>query len=165
MSWLDHENTFKTKQEKTVDGLSPHKASGRYYSIGKDGQRAYWGRDKAVAIRDFRLSQVRRRNPPMTETEAVELLDEIGVDVSENSIELAKETRPGSFSPMEADAFVAANPNHRHEIVGKPRKPSVEHVGGARLTGHGNTQLSGLVRRSGRSTSPRVGTENAHGRD
>lgn len=41
---------------KTVDGLSFHKPSGRYYSTDKNGQRKYWGRDKDNAIDRYRAS-------------------------------------------------------------------------------------------------------------
>ena len=38
---------------RTVDGLSFHGASGRYYSIGDDGQRRYYGSDKDRAIAEY----------------------------------------------------------------------------------------------------------------
>lgn len=41
---------FQDVKGKTVDGLSFHKPSGRYYSTDTDGQRKYWGRDKDRAI-------------------------------------------------------------------------------------------------------------------
>jgi len=102
---------------KTVDGLSLHKSTGRFYSVETNGQRTYWGRDKTVAIQDFRTSKnPPPRRPPMTDIEAVDMLvDEIGLEdyeVTPNLIELAKETRRSGGSPSEADSFVAANPNH-----------------------------------------------------
>lgn len=36
--------------DRTVNGLSFHQASGRYYSIGHDGQRRYHGSDRERAI-------------------------------------------------------------------------------------------------------------------
>ena len=56
---------------KTVDGLSLHKPSRRYYSIGERNQRTDWGRDKAQAIQAYRksLNPVR---PPRTAAEAIE---------------------------------------------------------------------------------------------
>lgn len=41
---------------KTVDGLSFHKSSQSYYSIGKDGQRAWFGRDRDRAVAAYRAS-------------------------------------------------------------------------------------------------------------
>ena len=46
---------------KTVDGLSLHRSTGRFYSVETDGQRTYWGTDKTVAIRDFLTSKNPRR--------------------------------------------------------------------------------------------------------
>ena len=45
---------------RTVDGLSYHQASGRYYAISDDGQRRYFRRDTERAIAEHhRVALVR----------------------------------------------------------------------------------------------------------
>lgn len=45
---------IRDEHGKTVDGLSLHKPSRRFYSLTALGDRVYWGRDRNAAIRDFR---------------------------------------------------------------------------------------------------------------
>ncbi|MEE9296707.1 MAG: hypothetical protein V3W34_17320 [Phycisphaerae bacterium] len=113
---------------KTVDGLSFHKASSRYYSINKDGQRKYWGRDKDAAIERHRASLNPRPLRKMTDEEAVDELCWAGLDEDDINPELIQMAKRGRF--FFSDDWIDANPDQPLAIFansGKmPRRPRPE---------------------------------------
>lgn len=110
---------------KTVDGLSFHKPSGRYYSIDKDRQRKYWGRDKDRAIDRYRASLKLWPLRQTTDEEAICRLVEEGVDEDGINPELIRMAKQNRF--VFNNDWIDANPDAPLAIFAKtgkmPRRP------------------------------------------
>ena len=113
---------------KTLDGLSLHQVSGRYYSINKDGQRDYWGRDKGTAIERYRVSLEPHPLRQMTDDEAVQELCAAGLDLDDITTELIRIAKRSRF--IFNNNWIDTNPNHPLAVLAKtgsmPRRPRSE---------------------------------------
>lgn len=123
---------------KTIDGLSLHKSTGRYYSLGPDGQREYWGRDKPRAVEDF----LRRNNPvPMSNHEASVLLQsEEGLEpweITPNLINLKQEANP-TYGPVPVDWLPPKSQGDQKPKSGKRLSNCIDAWMEIMLDGHAN---------------------------
>ena len=110
---------------KTVDGLSFHKSSRSYYSLGKDGQRAWFGRDRERAIQAYRASLGQTMVRPITDKEALDRLAWEGVEEDQVTPELIASQKRGRIGIR--NEWVDANPDKPLAVfvrTGKyPREP------------------------------------------
>jgi len=112
---------------KTVDGLSRHRASGRFYSITGEGGRRYWGRNKIIAIRRYRSSL---GSEPTTAEEALELLATRGHEewqVTPELLRIVKSNERKHRFRLPTDEWLTASPNYgirlHDEKFGAPVQP------------------------------------------
>lgn len=126
--WQDHAPIVQDPKGKTIDGLSFHKASGRYYSIDKDGQRKYWGREKGTAIERYRARLKLWPLRHTTDEEAIQELCWAGLDEDDISPELIRMAKRNRF--VFNNDWIDANPDHPLAIfanTGKmPQEPTPE---------------------------------------
>jgi len=105
---------------KTVDGLSFHRPSGRFYSIDKDGQRKYWGRDKDAAIDRYRSSLKLWPFRQTTDEDATYRLVEAGVDEDDINPELIRMAKQNRF--VFNNDWIGTNPDAPLAIFAKTGK-------------------------------------------
>lgn len=102
------------RTKKQVDGLSPHKGTGQFYSLDKKGQRIYWGNDLIRAIDDYRTSLNLGPLRQMTDEEALMRLawdnEPEGIDNDEITSEQIKRTKQNQF--VVNNDWLDSNPNH-----------------------------------------------------
>lgn len=100
---------------KTVDGLSSHRPSGRYYSIDKGGQRKYWGRDKDRAIDRYRAGLKLWPFRQTTDEDATYRLVEAGIDEDDINPELSRMAKQNRF--VFNNDWIEVNPERRRLAV------------------------------------------------